>query len=116
MSAVQLLVLVAIVLAGTGLHLAHRAAPRPTWRELCPQCQMPLWLPLRQCPLCHGNLESEEYREAIALSGVEAVRKRRALLHTGQVLLLMACVAILVACLLALDPALTLPEGWTRWN
>ncbi len=99
-------VIVAILLAAIGMLLVHRSKVRHIWRGRCPECQRIVYLPLRLCPLCGASFERGENRTAIALGRVTVVRRKRALLRLGVLLIVLACLSLLVAWLLSVDPSL----------
>jgi hypothetical protein len=106
MSASMFAVVIAIALAILGVILAHRSRMSHLWRALCPECRQFVWLPLRSCPLCGANFESGNNRVAIIMGRKEFTRGRRALLRRGQLFILLACGALLVAWLITFDPSL----------
>ncbi len=85
-------VIVAVLLAAIGMLLAQRSRFRQIWRGRCPECQRIVYLPLRLCPLCGASSERGENRTAIALERVRVVRDKRALLRSGLLLIVLACV------------------------
>jgi hypothetical protein len=85
---------IAMILAAVGLTLAYRSRPEPIWRGLCPQCEESLWLPLRVCPFCETDLESKESRKAMALRREELARRKRELLRSSQLVILLAWIVL----------------------
>ncbi len=93
----------AIILAATGLTLAHRSrvcARLYIRRGMCPHCRKILSLPLRRCPLCGTEFKEQAHWKAMD-PGYEGARCReRVLMQRGQILILLAWIVFLTGSLI----------------
>ncbi len=93
----------AIVLAVTGLILAHRSRVGsglyPIRRAMCPKCRKILSLPRRRCPLCGTAFKDELYGKPRDPGHDEASRRERVLRRRSRLCIRLAGIVLVMGIL-----------------